>query len=299
MKFSEYQGRALKTDQVPDRRDGSDNHIVVPLLGMAGEVGSLLVEYKKLLRDGPAHKLFEERMTEELGDALWYIANLASKCGVSLEQVAKYNLSKTDGRWSKDRKEREYLDKGYPATQQFPRTFDVVLRERGTKRGEVEVEVRYQGRRIGSTLQDNAYVDDGYRYHDVFHLAYVAVLGWSPVIRGLMGRKRKKERKIDMVEDGGRASAIDEALVAFVFDYARKHYTSEGRLLEGVKHLDCSLLTAVRSLVSCLEVKRYTAKEWEDAILQGFSVWRDVVENKGGKLHLNLRARRIEYLGRE
>lgn len=299
MRFSEYQGRALKTDQVPDRKDGSDNHIVVPLLGMAGEVGSLLVEYKKLLRDGPAHKLFQERMAEELGDALWYIANLASKCGVSLEQVAEENLAKTNGRWAKERKEREYLDRRYPATQQFPRSFEVVLREHRTKRGEVEVEVRYKGRRIGSTLQDNAYQDDGYRYHDVFHLAYVAVLGWSPVIRGLMGRKRKKRREVDMVEDGGRASAIDEALVAFVFDYARKHYTSEGKLLEGVKHLDCSLLTAVRSLVSGLEVKRCTAKEWEDAILQGFTVWREVVDNKGGKLHIDMRARRIEYLGRK
>ena len=39
--------------------------------------------------------------------------------------------------------------------------------------------------RLGNDLMDNAYEDDGYRFHDVFHLACAAVLGWSPVLRAL------------------------------------------------------------------------------------------------------------------
>ena len=31
---------------------------------------------------------------------------------------------------------------------------------------------------IGDALTDNAHIDDGYRFHDIFHFAYAAVLGW-------------------------------------------------------------------------------------------------------------------------
>ena len=44
--------------------DGSD--VMVPILGLAGETGELLNEYKKKLRDGDAHKRFPERVAEEL-----------------------------------------------------------------------------------------------------------------------------------------------------------------------------------------------------------------------------------------
>jgi len=43
------------------------------LLGLAGEAGTLLSEYKKHLRDGDAHQLHKERVAEELGDLLWYL----------------------------------------------------------------------------------------------------------------------------------------------------------------------------------------------------------------------------------
>ena len=52
MHLAEYQAEAIKTRQaaaaaVPDP--------VIPLLGLAGEAGELLSEYKKWLRDGDAH----------------------------------------------------------------------------------------------------------------------------------------------------------------------------------------------------------------------------------------------------
>jgi len=64
---------------------------------------------------------------------------------------------------------------------------------------------------LGNVLGDNAHDDDGYGWHDAFHLAHMAVLGWSPVIRGLLGRTRKEDPATDDVEDGGRAIAIEEA----------------------------------------------------------------------------------------
>src|SRR2546425_1996035 len=52
------------------------------------------------------------------------------------------------------------------------------------------------------SIQDNAYDDDGYRFHDVFHFAHLAILGWSPVLRKLLKRKRRNDVLVDEVEDG-------------------------------------------------------------------------------------------------
>ena len=50
---------------------------------------------------------------------------------------------------------------------------------------------------VGAALTDNAYQDDGYRFHDVFHIAFTAILGWSPVLRLGGGAFL---RQIDVVE---------------------------------------------------------------------------------------------------
>ena len=71
-----------------------------------------------------------------------------------------------------------------------------------------------------------------YRFHDVFHLAHAAKLGWSPVLRGKLlkrkqedspDRKRRSDEEVNEVEDGGRAVVTDEAVVAYVWGYAKRH----------------------------------------------------------------------------
>lgn len=82
------------------------------------------------------------------------------------------------------------FDADYEAAERFPRRVVAVFR--GTREGSrVEVRTEINGRIIGSALTDNAYQDDGYRFHDVFHLAYAAILGWSPVLRSLLRLKRQ------------------------------------------------------------------------------------------------------------
>jgi hypothetical protein len=142
---------------------------------------------------------------------------------------------------------------------------------------------------VGDKLRDNSYDDDGYRFHDVFHLAHAAKLGWSPTLRRLLKRKRKSVPQVDEVEDGGRAGAIDEAIVAFVFDYARTH-----RFLEDVDAVDYSLLRTIKSLVSQLEVSVRSPLEWEQAILAGYKVWRGVREQGRGRIRVDLGSRLLE-----
>ncbi|MCI0723920.1 MAG: nucleoside triphosphate pyrophosphohydrolase family protein, partial [Acidobacteria bacterium] len=67
--FEEYQDVALSTDQ---NRTPSMGGIKFPMLGLFGEVGSLMAEVKKKQRDGVAHGNFREAILEELGDVLWY-----------------------------------------------------------------------------------------------------------------------------------------------------------------------------------------------------------------------------------
>src|SRR5690349_17801389 len=100
--FEDYQRTSQRADQVP--LTGTDplmkeRAIMVPLLGLAGEAGSLLTEYKKWLREGDAYVLFNDQIAEELGDVLWYVTNLASKASLSLEDVAERNLRKIRERW--------------------------------------------------------------------------------------------------------------------------------------------------------------------------------------------------------
>ena len=292
MDFDRYQKEALRTDRVPARQ-GSDDvlSLIVPMLGLAGETGQLLSEYKKHLRDGEAHRLFKERVSEELGDLLWYIANVASKFDLTLAEIAAAYLAKVKARWSTERTAPLCFDATLPEGERLPRRFEVELVDvEGEDRQRVRVSIN--GKPFGGEMTDNAYDPDGYRFHDVFHFAYAAVLGWSPITRALLRRKRKSRPLLDEVEDGGRAAVIEEGVAALAFDYARRHH-----MLEGVNALDFQLLRTIKDMTSHLEVKQCTTGEWEQAILQGFKVWRDVLSARGGRIVVDLDQRRIDYTG--
>jgi hypothetical protein len=141
----------------------------------------------------------------------------------------------------------------------------------------------------GNVLGDNAYGDDGYRYHDAFHLAYLSVLGWSPVQRALLHRKRKATPQVDDVEDGGRAIAIEEGIAAFVFEAATR-----ASFFDGVSHVDSEILRLCRRITANLEVGICTDLEWERAILDGFRVWRLLREHGHGSVQCDLDARVID-----
>ena len=125
----------------------------------------------------------------------------------------------------------------------------------------------------------------------MFHLAYLALLGWSPVCRRFFKRKRKSNPKVDEVEDGGRAAVIDEAISALVFDHAKaySYYNSEASTV------NYELLSTIKDLTERLEVRRCSMHDWERAILEGFRIWRMVEENNGGIIIGDLLAKTIEY----
>ena len=292
MNLNSYQRIAQKTDRVR-RQSGAktDSDLIVPLLGLAGEAGELLSEYKKHLRDGDSHLLFKDRISEELGDLLWYVANVAAKFDLKLEDIATGNLRKTQDRWGSQDTSFMALDADDLEHERLPRRFIVELREI-TVKGQTKIRTLVDGKKVGDDLTDNADDPDGYRFHDAFHLGYVAVLGWSPVIRKLLKRKRKSKPKVDEVQDGGRAQVIDEGNAALVFSYAKEH-----NWLKGLTYLDYQLLRTVKGVASLLEVKVRSMGEWQSAILLGFKVWREVLANGGGRILVDQDAKQLEYLG--
>ena len=67
--------------------------------------------------------------------------------------------------------------------------------------------------------------------------------------------------------------------------------------LHGVAALDFQLLRTIKDMTSHLEVHQCTTGEWEQAILQGFDVWRAVLAARGGRIAVDLDARSITFLG--
>jgi NTP pyrophosphatase (non-canonical NTP hydrolase) len=91
MDLSEYQRESRRTAEYP-----REAWLAYPALGLAGEAGEVAEHAKKTIRDDGG-KVGEERraaISKELGDVLWYVAQLASELELSLDDIAKQNLEK-------------------------------------------------------------------------------------------------------------------------------------------------------------------------------------------------------------
>lgn len=91
MDIDQYQQKARLTAFYPN----ISSNLWYPALGLAGETGETVEKIKKVYRDynGDASEL-TDAILEELGDVLWYLANIASELGVNLNEVAERNLRK-------------------------------------------------------------------------------------------------------------------------------------------------------------------------------------------------------------
>ena len=143
MELDEYQIRAGSTDLRSDPQD-----VAFPLLGLAGEVGSLVAEYKKHVRADTPYEGFIEEAREDLGDLLWYVAALARTLDLSLGDVAEQNLAKTSAAWGDQLPPASVFDEGFPPEQQLPRCFTIrfVSYERDGLHHVIHVPGRHQGR---------------------------------------------------------------------------------------------------------------------------------------------------------
>ncbi len=101
MTFEEYQKLSRKTAIYPNK----DNNFVYPTLGLAGESGEVAEKIKKILRDnkGVADDSRKQELQKELGDVLWYVSQLATELGLSLDEIASLNIDKLYSRFDRNK----------------------------------------------------------------------------------------------------------------------------------------------------------------------------------------------------
>lgn len=92
MNFEDYQSAASRTALYPRRL----NNLEYPTLGLAGEAGEVANIVKKIQRDhgGVLNAEIRSRLKDELGDVLWYVSACADELGLSLREIAEYNVNK-------------------------------------------------------------------------------------------------------------------------------------------------------------------------------------------------------------
>lgn len=98
--FFKYQAEAAKT-AIYSPIGGRE---VYPALGLANEAGEVLGKIKKVHRDSGG--VYSEQATAaiaaELGDVLWYVSQLATELGLSLEEIAESNIEKLKSRQARN-----------------------------------------------------------------------------------------------------------------------------------------------------------------------------------------------------
>lgn len=361
----EYETAIKKTDRFPK------DELTPVILGLFGEVGSIMSATKKYRREKKAYVGYKEAVEEEFGDALWYFTAICRRFDLSIAdvfesafdandiktiaasdnedsplsqtitpaqvdnldktliklgtitadllninkntdnnfetlvkfarvyieslhsielsfaKVARGNIKKTIGRFEiPELSMLPDFDIDFPTEEQLPRKFEIEISER--KSGQSYL--KWKGVFLGSPLTDNILDPDGYRFHDVFHLAFVAILHWSPTFRALIKHKRKSDPVFDEAQDSGRAIVVEEGLTAWLYSY------SKGLdYFEGHDSVSFDVLKTIEKFVSGYEVQDCPLKLWEDAILQGYAVFRKVQQNNGGIVIGDRSKRTLEY----
>lgn len=92
MNFEEYQSEARQTALYPRRM----SNLEYPTLGLAGEAGEVANIVKKIQRDndGVITDEIRGKLKDELGDVLWYISACADELGLTMTEIAEYNVGK-------------------------------------------------------------------------------------------------------------------------------------------------------------------------------------------------------------
>ena len=88
--FREYQIKAVSFAIFP-----ATHKVLYPTFGLCGEAGEIAEKVKKQVRDNNFNR---HEVAKELGDVLWYLANLANDIGYNLDEVANINIEKLTSR---------------------------------------------------------------------------------------------------------------------------------------------------------------------------------------------------------
>ncbi len=96
MDFNKYQEESKRTAVYPNQ----GNNYIYPVLGLTGEAGEVAEKIKKIIRDKAGQVSDEDKLelSKELGDVMWYVAQLATEFNLKMSDIAQGNLDKLHSR---------------------------------------------------------------------------------------------------------------------------------------------------------------------------------------------------------
>ena len=248
----------------------------------------------------PNKNLLDRCIEDILGEITWHVATIATLYKLSLDDIVQSNTEKISCRYG-HHDPTPLFDSGaaVPLHEMLPRYLEVCFVS--TCSGHLQMYC--DGRRLGDPLTDNARVDDGYRFHDIFHLAFAAKLGWSPVLRKLLGRKRKSNPNVDESQDGARAQIVEEAVINAIhaegIRQAQSRLPTESpdaqRQFATKSEISFDLLKLIKNFVRNNEVSKCLYWEWENAIYDGCSIFHLLRQEEQGTVTVDLEQRTISF----
>jgi len=92
MDFNDYQTKSRITAKYP----AIGHPVIYPTLGLVNEAGEVAGKIKKVFRDkdGQINSETRDALKAELGDVLWYLAQVATELDLTLDEIAEYNIAK-------------------------------------------------------------------------------------------------------------------------------------------------------------------------------------------------------------
>lgn len=184
-----------------------------------------------------------------------------------------------------------FFDDAYCIEEQLPRKFTISFKELVVESEKVVRVILNDSLQLGDIIDDNAYENDYYRYHDIFHYTFASMLGWSPCARAMMKCKRKSNSQVDKVEDGARATITEEAISMIIFNEAKKKGFYENKSKVSKK-----ILKIIKEMTQSFEVRIRSENEWQAAISKSYEMFRLLIKNNGGTVGFNSLKREISFL---
>lgn len=105
--FNEYQKKAHETADYPegkiiDTKEGVEHYVsyIYPAFGLSEEAGEVAGKFAKAVRDNQGVLDGERRLQieKELGDVLWFVAELCTVLNIDMGSIAQINLDKLASR---------------------------------------------------------------------------------------------------------------------------------------------------------------------------------------------------------
>lgn len=230
-------------------------------------------------------------MREAVDIVLTGLEEIARTVSMTLPSIADHAIDKNKKYWSDCSVSAPSFDRpphgDFPEYECLPREFSIHFLEVPNKK---ELIISMNGVQIGDRLTDNTHTDSGYRYHDVFHMSAAAFLGWSPVFRRMLKKKRKSSPRVDENEDGARAAIIEEAVVSQVYRYGAQSN------FKPIEHIDEDLIKLIMAMTTEYECKHLEGRDWKLYATKSIEIFGKVKDGFTGTIKFYSENRSFEII---